>query len=64
MRVFSKEYSQSLSHRVSKRLLREFIVPIAEGTQKEKASPYPPFQHNKRKQLQMENGKVMKKIKS
>ncbi len=42
---------------------REMVIQTLGISREKQPSPYPPVQNNKRKQLQMENGKAMKKIK-
>ena len=62
-KVLLPRYQEFLSDLKSKRPQREFIIPITTDTKKVKPTPYPPFRYNKRKKLQIENGKIMKKIK-
>lgn len=43
---------------------REMVIQALGISGKEKPSPYPPVRNNKKQQLQIENEKTMKKIKS
>ena len=55
--------SRFLSYFRHENIPSEMMIKALGISKKEKPSPYPPIRNNKKKQLQMENGRIMKKIK-